>query len=166
MLQPFEEFKLIYIQKLRQLKKRYLVTQSYPRADVPTENQKTSILISDYDDLGQAKIHQNAIKHDKYNAIVDMENPVHFEKLKQMLDQDSRYQLFWAVVRSAKELQDRVNRKYKDHMRRYIKKNTNWNIDRDTTLYPSLIISFGELFIQLKHGNQNLRLKFEEIENS
>lgn len=167
MLQPFEPFKFIYLQKLRQLKKQYLVSQSYKRAvDHFCDEVKTDILLTDYDDLGQAKIHLNAVKTDKYAALLDLENPAHLAKLEEMLGEGSKYRLFWAVVTSAKELEQRVNNGYKDQMRRYIKTNTNWRIGSDATLHPSLQISFGELFIVLKYGSQTLRIKFEEIEKA
>ena len=81
-----------------------------------------------------------------------------------MLSDGSKYNVFWSVVRSVKELQQRIDAKYKDNMRKYIARHTNWRIDRDTTIYPSVEVTFGELFIVLKHGGQILRIKFEEIE--
>jgi hypothetical protein len=165
MLQPFELFKPMYIPKLRQLKKRYIVTQSYKRrSDHLADILKIDILLSDYDELGGAKIHVNAVKGDKYAAILDLENEKHLKKLNEMLAEGSEYRLYWAIVKSAKDLQERVNKVYRDNMKRYIQKHTNWRISGDTTLYPSVQISFGELFIILKYGNQTLRIKFEEIE--
>lgn len=167
MLQPFQLFKSIYLNKLIKLKKRYLVTQTYKRAtDHFADDNKTDILITDYDDAGQAKIHYNAIKTDKYRAIIDLEKPEHLAKIKEMMQEGSAYRLYWAVVESAKGLEKIINDKYKDHLRRYITKNTNWRVKGDTTLQPTLQISFGELFIVLKYGNQTLRVKFEEIERS
>ncbi|HEX5024574.1 MAG TPA: hypothetical protein VFV68_04850, partial [Agriterribacter sp.] len=164
MLQPFEQFKFVYLNKLIQLKKRYLVSQSYKRAKDPfSEEEKIDILLSDYADLGQAKLHLNAVRNDKYHAILDLENDSHLEKLHEMMREGSKYRLFWAVVSSANDLENAVNAEYKDNMRRYIERNTNWRIDRDTTLHPSLQISFGELFIVLKYGSQTIRVKFEDI---
>lgn len=167
MLQPFELLKFVHLQKLRQLKKRYLVSQTYKRAvDHFSDEVKTDILLTDYDDLGQAKIHLNAVKTDKYAALLDLENPKHWAKLEEMLGEGSKYRVFWAVVRNAKDLENAVNAKYKDHMCRYITKNTYWRIKGDQTLHPSLQISFGELFILLKFGSQTIRVKFEEIEKA
>ena len=56
--------------------------------------------------------------------------------------------------------------KYKDHMRRYLMKNTTWRIDSSEAIRPSLQVIYGELFIILKRGNQTLRVKFEEIEKA
>ncbi len=165
MLQPFEPFRAMYIPKLRQMKKRYLVSQTYKRAYNHFEEvHKKDILLSDYDVLGGANIHYNAVKGDTYAAILDLENDAHLKKLEEMLSPASSYRLYWAVVKNAKELQEKINKVYKDKMRRYIDAKTNWRIKGDTTLYPSVQISFGELFIVLKYGNQTIRIKFEEIE--
>ena len=165
MLQPFEVFRPLYLKKLFELKKTYLVSQSYKRTvDHFAEKQKNAILLSDYSDLGQAKIHLNAVKNDKYAAILDLTNEKHLAKLNEMLKEESGYRLYWAVVKSAKELQERINKVYKDNMKRYIEKKTSWRIGRDTTLYPSVQVTFGEVFITLKYGSETLRLKFEEIE--
>jgi hypothetical protein len=167
MFQPFEPFKTIYVDKLIGLKKRYLVSQSYKRTfKLFVEEHKIDVLLTDYDNLGAANIHLNAVKHDKYAAVLDLENPKHKQKLLEMLSPTSNYNLFWSVVKSSKGLQQRINAKYKEHMRRYIEKNTNWRISRDTTLYPSVEVTFGELFIVLKYASQVLRIKFEDIEKA
>jgi hypothetical protein len=165
MLQPFELFKVAYIERLTGLKKRYLVSQAYPRGyNHFADEQKTNILLSDYDILGGANIHLNAVKHDKYAAILDLEKPAHKKKLAEMLEPDSKYRVFWAVVKSKKELEERINLRYKENLRRYIEKHTNWRIDRDSTIKPSVQVTFGELFIILKYASQTLRIKFEDIE--
>ena len=165
MLQPFEEFKPVFIKKLADMKKRYLVAQGYKRASEPfTEEPKTGILLTDYDNPGGANIHLNAIKHDPYAAIIDLENPNHKSKLQEMLLPGSKYKVFWAVVKSKKELKDRIDKRYKESMRRYIEKNTRWRIGSGETIYPDVDVTFGELFITLRYGGQRIRIKFEEIE--
>ena len=37
-------------------------------------------------------------------------------------------------------------------------------ISYDTTIKPTIQLSFGELFVILKHGSQSIRIKFEEVE--
>ncbi len=55
------------------MKKFYLVSQTYTRGfDHFTEEHKADILVTDYDDPGLAKIHFNAVPHDKYAAIIDL----------------------------------------------------------------------------------------------
>jgi hypothetical protein len=115
-------------------------------------------------ELGEAKLHVNAVKKDRYAAIIDLENPSHLQKMQEMLKADSGYRLFFAVVRSAKELENLVNRKYKDKLRHYVEKQTDWRISHDAIVKPTIQLSFGELFVILKHRNQHIRIRFEEIE--
>jgi len=165
MLQPFERFKMSYIDNLLNLNKQFLVTQTYSRAR-GSSNESTGIalLLSDYDDLGLAKIHFKAVINDSYAAIIDLSKPTHKKKLIGMLQPDSKYVLYWAVVKSKIQLEQLVNKKYKDKMRDYITSNTNWRIDRDATMRPSVQLIFGELFIVLKHAKQVIRVKFDELE--
>src|SRR6201995_4662693 len=115
-------------------------------------------------ELGDAKLHVNAVKKDRYAAIIDMENPAHRKKMQEILAPGSGYRMFFAVVRSARELENLVNRKYKDKLRNYVNKQTDWRVSHDAIVKPMIQLSFGELFVVLKHKNQHIRIKFEEIE--
>ena len=167
MLQPFEQFRPVYLSRLIQLGRRYLVSQTYCRVREMEKDpacRRVNLLFSDYMELGEAKLHVNAVKKDRYAAIIDLENPSHLKKMQEMLKADSGYRLFFAVVRSAKELENLVNRKYKDKLRNYVEKQTDWRISHDAIVRPTIQLSFGELFVILKHRNQHIRIKFEEIE--
>jgi hypothetical protein len=167
LLQPFEEFKPTYLPRLIQLGRRYLVSQTYIRAkEVETDpySSRVNLLLSDYVQPGEAKLHLNAIKKDRYAAIIDLERPPHLNRVREILMEGSGYRVFFAVVRNAKELESEINKRYKEKLKQYVDKQTNWKISRDTIVKPSLQLSFGELFIILKHGSQTIRIKFEEIE--
>lgn len=167
MLQPFEPFRPGYLPRLLRLGKRYLVSQTYHRVrelDSDPASARVNLLFSDYSEPGEARLHVNAVKKDPYAAIIDLENPVHLQKIQKMLETGSRYRIFFAVVHSAKELENLVNRKYKDKLKRYVDQQTDWRISRDAIVRPTIQLSFGEIFIILKHGNQRIRIKFEEIE--
>jgi len=167
MLQPFEEFRPVYLSRLIALGRRYLVSQTYYRVremETDPSCRRVNLLFSDYTELGEAKLHANAVKKDRYAAIIDLENPVHRRKMHEMLNAGSGYRMFFAVVRSAKELESLVNRKYKDKLRRYVENQTDWRISHDAIVKPMIQLSFGELFVILKHRNQHIRIKFEEIE--
>jgi hypothetical protein len=167
MLQPFEIFSQLYLDKLIQLKRRWLVSQSYARGIDPfCTEKKQPVLLTDYDDFDTAKTHWNAVKSDRYGAIIDLEKPAHFEKLQEMLRPISEYRLFWAVVKSVDELEQRINSKYSENMRRYIQNRTNWKPSGDSSLSPSIQVIFGEVFIILKYQKEVLKVKFEEIEKS
>lgn len=166
MFQPFERFKLEYINGLIKLNKIYLVTQTYKQAFDHFEEAKFDLLFSDYDQKGLAQIHYSAIKHDKYASIINLTNPKHKEKIREILSEDSIYQAYWAIVKDINEIKKRVDLKYKNNIRRWINVNTDWRIGSDEIVKPTLQVTFGELFIILKRGSQTRRVKFDEIEKA
>lgn len=167
MLQPFERFRPAFIPGLLELNKPFLVTQQYYRVQArPVDDCKINLLVSDYDDPGLAKIHHKAVMADRYAAIIDLNKPAHLKKINEMLSSESAYEIYWAVVRSKKALEQQINTRFKDRMRQYIAEHTNWRIDRDASLRPGIQLIFGELFIVLKHGKQVVRFKFEELEKA
>lgn len=167
MLHPFEPFKAHYIAKLIALKKSYLVSQTYHRyANLVATEAKTSLLLSDYDDLNMAKTHVKALPGDKYAALLNLEHAAHKAKLLELLGLDSRFLVFWAVMRDAKQLELKLDHDYKQGIRRYLEKHTSWRIGRDTTLRPALQLVFGELYITLKYGGQTLRVPLMDIETA
>jgi hypothetical protein len=167
MLQPFERFKPMYLSKLLEMKKYWLVSQTYHRyAGHSSEEPKESLLLTDYADESMAKTHANALHGDKYAAVLHLQHPPHKAKLMELLGETSRFHVFWAVVKSLHELEEKINAVYKPNMKSFIEKNTNWRISRETTLRPYLELVFGELFVILKYGNQTIRVKFEDIETT
>lgn len=167
MFQPFELFKPLYLKRLIDLKKIYIVTQSYNIGfDHFDKVPKTGILLTDYDDIGLANIHKAAVEVDKYAAVINLTNEKHVKKLEEMLAEESEYKLYWSVVKELGRIKKSIDLKYKDNMRRYIQKNTTWRMGGDEHINPQLSVIFGELFIHLKRGAQELRVKFEEIEKS
>ncbi len=166
MFQPFEIFKTEYINRLIKLKKNFIVTQTYVKAFDHFEEAKIDLLFTDYDDKGLAQIHYSAVKQDKYACIIDLSKQRHLQKVSEMLNAETKYRIYWAVVNDAKEIKKKVDLKYKDNIRRYIITNTTWRIGADEKIKPSLQVIFGELFIILKRGSQTLRVKFEDIEKA
>jgi hypothetical protein len=167
MLQPFEDFKPVYIPRLMSLGRRYLVSQTYHRADIPGSapgDSPINLLLSDYSALGEAKLHVNAVKKDRYAAIIDLDRVAHRKKIESMLEAGSGYRIFFAVVRSAQALEDQINKHYKQKLKQYVEKQTNWRIAHDAVVKPSIQLSFGELFIILQHKSQRIRIKFEALE--
>jgi hypothetical protein len=167
MLQPFEPFRPVYLPRLLEMGRRYLVSQTYYRIREMEGDAAAccvNLLFSDYMDLGEAKLHVNAIKKDRYAAIIDLEKPAHLKKMQDMLIAGSGYRMFFAVVRSAKELENLVNRKYKDKLKKYVEQQTDWRISHHAVVKPTIQLSFGEIFVILRHRHQSIRIRFEEIE--
>jgi hypothetical protein len=161
MFNPFMPFEEEYLAQLQKLNKHLLVSQD---AVVPG-TEKTAILFTDYDHPGHAEMHFKAIRNHKYAAIIDLKNPLHLERIKNALKSPC-YELWWSVVRDREGLKKTISKKYKENIRRYIYRNTDWKISGDKSVETVLQVIFGQFYLSLKWGNQTIRIKFEEIESS
>ena len=170
MLQPFEPFKVAYIDRLVRLNKKYLVTQTYQAGDNSMHNgsrDKIHLLATDYEELSRARTHANALKeNDRFAAVIHLDIEEHQRKLLEILQPDSPYVLFFAAIKSAKELEKYLNINYRDHMRRWIDKNTTWRLKRDAGIRPSLQLTFGILYVELKYNGHAVKIKFEDLERA
>lgn len=166
MLQPFEPFRAEFIDRLRRLNKKFLVSQTYaPGADMATD--KIPLLLSDYEQLSRAKTHCEAVKpNDRFAAIIHMDIAEHVHKLREMLSPGSAYHLYFAAIRSRTQLERQLDRDYRTHIRRWIDEHTTWRIKKDAVITPALQLIFGVLYIELKHAGQTVRIKFEELEKA
>ena len=167
MFNPFEKFTENFIDAFRKKETMYLVSQTYERGIDPFHDEgKTVLLLSHYGDKSKADIHLSAVRGDKYAAVINLEKEAHRKKLNEMMASGSNYVLFSSIVKSIEQTEARMNRKYKQNMKRYIQKTTHWSIPGGTTLIGHLEISYGELYITMKWGNQTIRPKLEDVEKS
>lgn len=167
MFNPFERFQKRFIDAFRKAGKSWLVSQSYEAARDPfVDPKKKILLLSHYGNLSQAQIHLSALKGDVYAAIIDLEKDPHREKVMEMLLPDSPYLVYSCLIASSAAVEKRLNAKYEKNMRRYIEKNTRWRIGSAKTIQPRLDIAFGELFIILKYGSEQIRVALAELDKS
>lgn len=167
MFNPFLPFEHRFINAYRKKGERYLVSQIYKQAvEHFAEQSKIPILFSAYSELNKANIHLQAVKTDKYAAILDLEKDVHRTKLTEMLHPASTYQIFSDIVISRKNVEERLNKKYENNIRRYINNNTRWKIGSDKTIVPRFEIQFGNFFVILSYYNETIKIKLEELEKA
>ncbi|RYY60164.1 MAG: hypothetical protein EOO05_10820 [Chitinophagaceae bacterium] len=164
MLNPYVKFQLKMIPGLREMNRRYLVSQQNVHATHAFgDDASVAILLSDYDDLGLARIHFNALT-DQYRAIIDLEREVHRKKLLEMLEPGSKYRVFAAFTDDIKKLEKRLNDRYSKSIRNYVAQHTKWRVGADRTITPKLQLVFGELFVILKYSGQEIRFKLADLD--
>src|ERR1700752_1984280 len=166
MFQPFLSLTKKFLDGLIRLNKLYLVSQSYPRGADHFNNEKIPILFTDYDSLGQAQIHKSAMGGDKLAAIIDLSKPSHIKKMEAMLSPDSKYLLYWSTVKDKELTMEVLKKKYIDHIRRYINTHTSWSISRGEKVNVHMQVMYGFIFVDIHYRNQQIRVKFEEIEKN
>lgn len=163
MIQPFIPFELNCLRQLQALGAPYLVSQPYDRVDHFMDQGKIHLLITDYKDLGLAKVHYNAVRSHRYAAIINLEKQKHLNKLTEMMA-GNEYEIYWSVVQSRKDLERRLRTVYKTKLRKYIEHRTSWRVHVYEQVQVTVEVIFGELFLHAKWRAQRLRVKFAEIE--
>jgi hypothetical protein len=160
MMQPFTIFTENIINRLIRLERFYLVSQTYTRV----ESEGYNLLLTDYTEIGGAKIHLNAVNNDRWASIINLQKETHKKKLEEMLKTSSHYNIYFAVVPSATILEKKLSLIYRDRLRRYVEQNTNWRLEEGGHVNASVQLTFGELYVIIKHFNQQIRVRLEEIE--
>lgn len=164
MFNPFVPFHFKMIEGFRKMGKHYLVSQTYKGGfDHFEDNTKIPLIISDYDSLEQARVHYHALT-DTYKAILDLEKEAHRTKLTELISPGSNYTVLAAFIQDMKQVETMLNTKYSPNIRNYIRRETNWRIGGDQTIFPKLELTFGELFISIKYSNQHVRIRLSDLE--
>lgn len=167
MLQPFVKFKLELIDRLMGINKKYLVSQAYKRGyDHLAKVHKIDLLFTDYDDVGLATIHYDAVKKDKYASLIHLSEPKHRAKVEEILKPESNYEVYWAVVSDREKLKKTLDHNYKWNVKNYISKHTKWRVGSNEVVTTNVKVIFGEIFMTIKRGSETLQVKFEEIEKA
>ena len=151
------------IEGFRKNKTPFLVSQTF-KDGLIDESKKIPIVLTDYGTEQAAKVHFDSI-NDQYKAILNLENEKHRNKIIEMLQENSRFKLYVAIVADMNQVKRRLNLKYTNNIKSFISRRTKWRIEPKTTVYPDLEISFGELFVVLKYGSYKAeRVKLSELE--
>jgi hypothetical protein len=164
MFNPFYPFTKQLLDAFVQRDRRYFVRQSFDRGKGAfDEGIKGYFLFSYYDNLTTAQDHFGAISHDPNRFLYDWENPEHRQKLETAASGLKEYKVFASVLRPdyEKGLTDTI----KKRIRGYVSSRLGWYPKGSDTLDTNFELQFGELYIRLKYGGRQAKVKFEEIEN-
>lgn len=142
--------------------KLYFVRQTFPRGRGPfEEGVKGYFLISHYDHVVTAQDHYGAIAYDPNRFLYDWNLPAHREKLGIAAGGLRDYRIFAAVFRPDWERQVTVHMKEK--VRAYVSR-LGWTPRSGEMVDSHYELQFGELYLRLKYGSRQAKIKFEEIE--
>ena len=165
MFNVFVPFHPKLVAALREVNRRWLVSQKNIHAEEEAIGEAIPILLTDYDEIITAKTHWQAIDpRDRYRFILDLENEVHRKKVEELIMPGSGYRVYAAFIDDLEKVKRQLNEKYSASIRQYISKKTSWKIGRDESIYPNLELVFGELYVILKYASQIHRLRLSELE--
>jgi hypothetical protein len=162
MFNPFCIFSLPLLNSFIQNGKTYFVRQIFNRAkDAFHGDIKASFLFSQYNNLATAQDHFGAISYDPNRFLYNWEDLSHRDRLHFAASNPAGYKIYANVFQ--KDWERLVTDRMREKVRFYVK-GLGWKPDRDENVTTNFEVQFGELFIRLKYGNREAKVKFEEIE--
>ena len=166
MFNPCYPFTSELLESMVQKEVLYFVRSTYTRGIIPNqqENIKGSFLISHYHDLAEAERHYNAIQHDPFRFLYDARKPEHLEKLRVAASQPASYSIYSKII--IPNIIKKVTVLFKENTKRYLHKKTDWDLKGKVTITPLLYFQLGELYIRITYMGDEIKIKFEEIENA
>jgi hypothetical protein len=163
MFNPFYPFTTPLLNAFVKHGKTYFVRQTFRRArGYFEEGIKGSYLISHYESLHEAQVHFDALEHDPNRFLYKWNNPEHQVKLKVAAASPAGYKVYSSTFQKGWERQ--ITDRIKKGIRLYVA-SLGWQPSRSNGLGTDFYQTFGELYIKLKYKTQEVRVKFEEIEN-
>lgn len=93
MSNEWERAELALLLRLKDQKRRFIILEPYDDVTGNEEGGWKVLLLNYYEALIKARSFASRLKG-KYQFIFDLENPGHFDKLKQMLNQSTEHKIF------------------------------------------------------------------------
>jgi hypothetical protein len=162
MFNPFYPFTRNLLEAFVQRGKTYFIRQTFQRAMNHADSEiKGCFLFSHYDNLTTAQDHFGAISYDPKRYLYDYSIPEHKVKLHIASSGLKEYRVFASIFRNNWE--DLLPVNLPIQIRRYVK-TLDWSPKGNDSIDTNFEVQFGELFIRLRYGKREAKVKFEEIE--
>lgn len=143
----------------------HFVRSTYNRGwDKRDETIKEVLLMSHYHTAKEAERHFNVIRNDPHRFLYDARNAEQLAKLRIDASQPEGYKVFSKIIEPGKEQKATIL--FKENTKRYLYKNTQWDLRGRITIYPRLYFQLGELYTRISHDGDEITVKFEDIENA
>lgn len=165
MFNPCYPFTTALLEAMIQKEVVHYVRSTFPRGkDSNDPSIKNSFLISHYHDPAEAERHFNAIRHDVNRFHYDARIPEQLEKLRIAASHPTGYKIYSRIMIPG--IEKKVTALFKENTRRYLKKNTAWDLKGKVSITPFLYFQLGELFVRISFGGDEIKIKFEDLENA
>lgn len=165
MFNPCHPFTTELLEAMLRKEVLYFVKSTFDRGiNWKDDKQKGAYLISHYHELSEAERHFNLISHDPHSFLYDLRKTEHLEKLRKETVQAGDYKLYSRIM--IPEIEKKITTLFKDNTKRYLYKNTNWDLKGSVRITPFLYFQLGELYVRISHRGDEIKIKFEELENS
>lgn len=158
---PFVLFSAKLLDSLIRSGNHFFVRQTYQRGmNDKQEHLRAAFLLTHYDDLISAETHFFALPNDPHRFLYDAANPEHYNKLLVAAAQPVGFRVFSPLMPQPWKPPTPMARQIRD----YISEKMNWTPARSDSVKADLFTQFGELFINLKFRNEELKVPLADIE--
>ncbi|HEX2606777.1 MAG TPA: hypothetical protein VHK91_05335 [Flavisolibacter sp.] len=163
MFNPLAPFQLPVLQAMIAEGHRYFVRQTFLRSHDPFD-QKTrgSFLFCHYKDYPKAKEHFDVLADDPLRFLYAWDDPDHQVRLQFAASAPEGYKLYSNTF--LPDWEHHLTDRLKEQIRRYIQR-LGWKPGKNDAIIPAFYPYFGEVYVALRFRKQEVRIKFEEIEN-
>jgi len=160
---PFAEFEERFLPLFKQKGIKAFVKQTYDRGrNMLEDNPRPAFLLTHTEDLAYAQKYFDEIKGDPNRDFFIITEPEEYEKLKQLLhSQTARYY----TILTIKDANAKAQKLLDARIRFYVNNMTNWRPKSMEEVVFSLDIVFGEIYVKLKHGSRELKIKLDDLED-
>ncbi|HEY0058902.1 MAG TPA: hypothetical protein VGB56_07185 [Flavisolibacter sp.] len=137
--------------------KKYFVRQTFSL----TPGSNRAFMFTHYPDVAFAQEHLGAIEHDPYRQLYRWDDEDHRRRLIIAASQPEGYDIWAALFR--KDWERGITVEVEGLVRAYIK-SIGWKPARADGVAPQYFLHYGSLYLMLKFGSKQVRVKFEDIQ--
>ena len=164
MFNPFAPFDPRLLEKFKLKGVKAFVKQTYERGKSRLdENNVTAYLLIHFTSLAMAQQYFQSIQADTGRRLFRLDDPAEFQELHSLLNKPSNSRFFTALT--IKDANEKAKKLLDKQIRAYITYKTDWHPPRSADISFNLELSFGELYVQLKYDNREIKMKLSELEN-
>lgn len=159
---PFVLLSAKLLDSLIQAGNTHFVRQTYPRGRNDLHDHiRAAFLLTHYTDGYRAQTHFDALVNDPHRFLYHTADAGHLKKLTIAAAQPLGYKIYSPLMPQPWK----PSAEMAASIRAYITEKMNWTPARQDMVKADLFTQFGELFINLKYGNHEIKVPLEEIEN-
>lgn len=157
MFHPFSPLSKDLLDAFIRSGKKYFVRQAFTLSGKGPDRE---FMLTHYPDVAFAQEHMGAIEHDPYRQLYRWDVEEHRRRLIIAAGQPSGFAVWAAVFR--KDWERGITMEVEGLVRAYIKA-IGWKPARADEVTPQYFLHYGSLYLLLKLGSKQVRVKFDDI---
>ena len=161
MFNPFAQFEPHFLSGFRQKGTVAFVQQTYNRGQLPLDS-RPAYLLTHFNRLEWAREHYDVLQHDPERKVFIIDAATDLQALRTALA--GKAALYYMAL-TVKDANRRAKKALEKQLRSFIDRETSWRPTRDEEVDLDLEITFGEIFVKLFYGNNQVKEKLDRLDN-